>query len=184
MLLQRWPLRQHPVIKVTSATTYQPSRQRKHWNRYLAYYQLVEVKSMSLLVIGKYHTQDMNRVGKNVKTWKATSKCCLQQTGFKGLLTKFLTIFKICSKLCLPVEKGYANKLPKFQVHKLGGSWDIHIWKSVIFRGKICYFYIPNILGASDAVVFGFWLASISPSLWLWKEIRPVSWWWLIAAII
>ena len=61
-------------------------------------------------------------------------------------------IFQVCSKIFLLVEKDYTNKLSKFQVHKGCESRDIHIWKHVIFGGKICYFYIPKILGASDAV--------------------------------
>ena len=75
-----------------------------------------------------------------------------QKHMIKGLLTNFFAIFQICSKLCIHVGKEYTNESPKIQVHNLRGSWDIHIQKCVIFGGMICYFYIPNTLGASDAV--------------------------------
>ena len=52
----------------------------------------------------------------------------------------------------MQIEMDYTNKSQKFQAHILRGSWNIHIQKCVIFGEKICYFYIPNILGASDVV--------------------------------
>ena len=52
----------------------------------------------------------------------------------------------------MQIEMDYTNKSQKFQAHILRGSWNIHIQKCVIFDGKICYFYIPNILEPNDVV--------------------------------
>ena len=52
----------------------------------------------------------------------------------------------------MQIEKDYTNELPKVQVYKLCESWDIYIQKCVVFGWKICYFYFPNILLASDVV--------------------------------
>ena len=52
----------------------------------------------------------------------------------------------------MQVERDYTKELPKFQVHKLCRSRDIYIQKRVVFGGKICYFYIPNILLTNDVV--------------------------------
>ena len=46
----------------------------------------------------------------------------------------------------MQVEKSYKNTFQKFQAYKLCRSQNIYIQKCVIFDGKICYFYIPNIL--------------------------------------
>ena len=52
----------------------------------------------------------------------------------------------------MQIEMDYTNKSQKFQAHILRGSWNIHIQKCVIFDGKNCYFYIPNILEPNDVV--------------------------------
>ena len=68
------------------------------------------------------------------------------------VVTKFLPISQNYLKFCTQVEKDYTNEFAKFQVHILCGSRDIYIQKCVIFGGQICYFYISNILLASDVV--------------------------------
>ena len=78
----------------------------------------------------------------------------------KGL-TKFLAIFKVYLKFFMHIED-YTNEFPKFQVHKLCGSWNVYIQKCVIFFAeRFAISTFQTFYLASDVVLAFDWPVTI-----------------------